>query len=405
MHIIIFILIAALWLEQLGQNFLYKKMDFLINIIGNFQGAIFYLGGFSAITFVIFNIYKNIKSKKFKLQKWDICFVLLLFWGLISVVLAENKELAIFGGHRLDGYISYLIYAACYIVTRTLKSDKVRLWIIRFFTFVATSLCMDFLFKDSITSIFHNQNHFGYLLTLSCMLLSGLFIYERKKHLKILYIILFVINTYTLINVNTLGCYLAVLLGLSFSLLLMFITKNEKAFALKALLMLVFFIGISIGDDYHTNTTQNNFTEFSTDIEKIATNAPDVESAGSSRIKLWNQAFKYIKERPFFGYGPEGTSDLYLFPGNEVSYDRPHNEYIQTALFMGIPAAIFYLTGLFMLFIYCIKNRKQLPSYAIISGTAVFAYCISAFFGNSMYYTTPYFFMMLGMLSPTLQQE
>ena len=105
-----------------------------------------------------------------------------------------------------------------------------------------------------------------------------------------------------------------------------------------------------------------------------------------------------------FGYGPEGTYYTWIFE-DDMGYDRPHNEYIQTALFMGIPAAILYLTGLFMLFIYCIKNRKQLPSYAIISGTAVFAYCISAFFGNSMYYTTPYFFMMLGMLSPILQKE
>ena len=246
MHIILFFLIASLFLEQLGQNFLYSECDFIISAIGNFQGAIFYLGGFSAIAFAIINIYKNIKNRTFKLQKWDVCFILLLFWGLISVALAENKELAIFGGHRLDGYISYLIYAACYVGTRTLKSEKIRLWIIRFFTLVATSLCMDFLFKGSITSIFHNQNHFGYLLTLSCVLLSCLYIYERKIYLKILYIFLFIINTYTLINVNTLGCYLAVSLGLCFSLLLMLITKKEKSFTLKALLMLFIFIVISI---------------------------------------------------------------------------------------------------------------------------------------------------------------
>lgn len=397
MHIILFILIAALFIEQLGQNFLYKKFDFLIDIIGNLHGTIYYIAGIFAIIFAILILYKSIKNKEFKPQKWDICFMLLLLWGFFSVIFAEDKELAIIGSHRMDGYFSYLIYASVYIGVRSLKNEKIKLWIIRFFSLVATSLCMDFFFKESITSIFFNQNHFGYLLTLSSMLLCGLFIYERKIYIKILYILMFCINAYTLINVNTFGCYLAVLLGLVFTPVLMLISKKGKSFVLQSFIVLVLFVVISIGADSGTDITRNNFNQLGSDIEKIATNAEDVNDAGSYRIRLWKHSFKYIKEKPIFGWGPENT--YYSFYEDGMGYDRPHNEYIQCALFMGIPAAIFYIVGLVLIFIHCMKNRKQLPSYAIISGITVFAYCISAFFGNSMFYTTPYFFIMLGIVS------
>lgn len=404
MHIILFILIVALFLEQLGQNFLYREFDFIVDIIGRFQGFLFYICGSICIFASALLIYKNIKNKNFKPHKWDICFMLLLGWGLISVFFAADKELAIIGSHRLDGYFSYLIYASIYIIVRTLKNERIRLWIIRILSIVITSLCFDFIINESITSIFFNQNHFAYLLTISTMLLSGLFIYERKLSIKIIYTILFSINLYTLICVDTFGSYLGVLFGVIFTLILMVISQKEKRFILSSAIIVTAFLLISIIVDSQTHILRNNFNVLGSDVEKIATNAEDVDDAGSYRIRLWKHSLKYIKEKPLFGYGPEGTYYVWIFE-DDMGYDRPHNEYIQTALFMGIPAAIFYITGLLMLFVYCIKNRKQLPSYAIISGTAVFAYCISAFFGNSMYYTTPYFFMMLGMISNPLLEK
>ena len=397
MHIILFILIASLIIEQLGQNFIYKKFDFIIDIFGNLNGTLFYLCGSLAILLSVLILWKNLKNKKFKLQKWDICFMLLLAWGLISVLLAKDKELAVIGSHRMDGYFSYAIYAAVYVGVRTLKNEKIKLWLIRSLSIAATFLCFDFIIKGSDTSIFFNRNHFAYLLTLSTMLLAGLFTYATKLWIKVIYLILFSINLFTLINADTLGSYLAVLFGMGFLFVFMLISKKEKNFMISSVILIILFITISIAVDHQTHILRKSFNVFGNDLEKIATNAEDADMAGSFRIKLWKHSFVYIKEKPLFGYGPEGTYNAWLFE-DDMGNDRPHNEYIQCALFMGIPAALFYLTGLFMLFFHCIKNRKQLPSYAIISGVAVFAYCISAFFGNTMFYTTPYFFMMLGML-------
>lgn len=400
MHILLFILITALFIEQLGQNFLYEKYDILM-----FFTPVYYIVGTCAILLAFLIIYKSIKNKEFKPQKWDICFLLLLVWGLLSVLFADDKMLAVAGSHRIDGYFSYMIYASIYVGVRTIKSENAKMWLIRVFAITASLLCLDTIFAKSITSIFFNQNHFGYLLTLSSMLVCGLFIYEKKILLKIVFVTMFLINTYTLIKVDTFGSYLAVLIGLIFTIILIALIKTDLKKLLLSVAMFVLFLLLSLTINLKTDLLNNNFNKLGSDIEKIATNAPDVENAGSLRIKLWKHSFKYIKERPIFGYGPEGT--YYSFYEDDMGYDRPHNEYIQCALFMGIPAAIFYIAGLIILFIHCMKNRKQLPSCAIISGIAVFAYCISAFFGNSMFYTTPFFFMLLSMLSitPALPRE
>ena len=98
---------------------------------------------------------------------------------------------------------------------------------------------------------------------------------------------------------------------------------------------------------------------------------------------------------PEAAYGPEGSGVIFL----GIGLDRPHNEYIQYALYLGIPGAALYLTALISLLVRCLGSLKRLPLEGLILGGMVFAYCISAFVGNSMYNTTIYFFCFLGMLA------
>lgn len=404
MHIVIFLMIAALFLEQMGRLFLYKQFDFIINIFGNFIGSIFYISGLLAITLSIYILYKKIKNKELKLEKWDILFALMMLWGLLSVLFSSDKQLVLIGtDYRMDGYFSYLIYAAMYIGCRTMKNDRIKLWIIRAFSAVITSLCFDFICTGSNLSIFSNRNHFAYVLTISCMLLAGLFIYEKKWFIRILYLAMYIINIYTMIYADTFGSYLGIMFALFFTIIFLCFVKKELI--IYSLITFMLFIAISVFVDSKTNIVSDNFRSLGIDFGRISTNAPDVDKAGSSRILLWKLSFRYIGQKPLFGYGPEGTHYMFLEDTDNAN-DRPHNEYIQHALFMGIPASLFYMGGLLLIFISTLKNRKRLPNYAFISGIAVFAYCISAFFGNTMYYTSPYFFMILGIVSkPVIEKK
>ena len=44
-----------------------------------------------------------------------------------------------------------------------------------------------------------------------------------------------------------------------------------------------------------------------------------------------------------------------------------------------------------------LKNKMKLDVCTIAAITAAFGYLVSAFFGNTMYYTTPYLFILLGL--------
>ena len=101
-------------------------------------------------------------------------------------------------------------------------------------------------------------------------------------------------------------------------------------------------------------------------------------------------AFDAIKERPLLGYGPD--SDVIALTGT----DRPHNEFIQHALFLGIPALIMYIAALVTLFLHQIKHLRKLNYTVLIAAGVVIGYLAGSITGNTMFYTTYYFFMMLG---------
>ena len=76
--------------------------------------------------------------------------------------------------------------------------------------------------------------------------------------------------------------------------------------------------------------------------------------------------------------------------------DRPHNEFLQYSAFFGIPATVFYVAGILAIYLKALKNKYKLDIYAKASLITAFAYLVSSLFGNTMYYTTPYLFILLG---------
>ena len=77
--------------------------------------------------------------------------------------------------------------------------------------------------------------------------------------------------------------------------------------------------------------------------------------------------------------------------------DRPHNIILQVSAFIGIPGAIIYLALIIVIAWYNLKNIKKDGMNIMIYFTAM-CYFISSMFGNSMYYTSPYFMILLGLL-------
>ena len=82
---------------------------------------------------------------------------------------------------------------------------------------------------------------------------------------------------------------------------------------------------------------------------------------------------------------------------NEHYSSRPHNIILQVAAFIGIPGAIIYISLILYIAISNLIIMKDNPIHITIYLTAM-SYFISSMFGNSMYYTSPYFMILLGLL-------
>lgn len=409
---ILIMMISILSVEELYRAFMpvpkwnvYMMFYYLVGAFGEVF-SVLYIGS-------LFYKKERLSLKAvFKKNIWDIALLLMLVWGTISTILAEDKYIAMQGTwYRKDGYYAYLVYAAMYVCGKAITSEKLRLWVFRVLAVTCSLQSLITLLQynhflrnlagdnyieklnglTEYAGIFCNTNHFAYLMTICVMAMAGLVIIEKKNLNKILSLSLLAFNVWSLIINDTFGAYLAVLLGIIF-LAIIFIIKNKKNI-LSVLAVFIVFAGVSLWMDSQIHTISANFGITYSDAKQGTSN----DAGGSSRIGLWKQAIRFIEEKPVFGFGPDGLYSRYYEEG--YFNDRPHNEFLQHAAFMGIPALIFYLVALIGIFIYCIKRIRKLNVCILVTGGMVFAYLISSFFGNTMYYTTPYYFMILGILS------
>lgn len=410
--IIVIAMMGILWAETIYRLF---TPSWTINVYMMF----YYVVGMAAELFAIFYVISLFyREEKFSFKKviksniWDLLLAGMFIWIVISTLLAEDRYLAMNGtDYRKEGLLTLMVYASLYVSAKAVKSKRLIIWIFRSFAILISTLSIPslleacpglgefagdnlsnfYFFGGSYSSIFMNINHFGYMLTIGIMVLAGMVVFEKKIWVKVLSFVLYCFNLWSLIINNTFGSYLAVAIGVVFMGVLIII-KDKKNWRYGALII-ASFITISacmMGDSF--GLRKSIITTYK-DINSGITN----DSVGTRRMLLWKKALTYIGEKPIFGYGPEGLLERYTM--DDIMIDRPHNEYIQHVAFFGIPAGVMYVSALITMFIYCIRRIKKFDIVMLTLGGVIFAYCISAFFGNTMYYTTPYFFSFLGLMS------
>ena len=362
-----------------------------------------------------------ILKKAYVKKRYDYLFFSSMFiWLLLSTLVHRHETIVWLGDrYRHEGFFMFLAYSGIFYVSTILFNETYRRKLLYLFITGSFMMCILTILeynglkipffsenKSGYAAIFHQFNHFGYFLLMSGMCAAGLFIIEKKSKLKIYAIIVFFVIVSTLIINDTFGCYLGVLFGLLF-LPFGFILVNKKI-KLKHVMPLVLFGLITVAMNQITGTVGNNMSILSKDINKIVIQDETSGSAGTGRWVLWISAMKFIKDKPLFGHGLDNLGELYDPLG--VGTDRPHNEYLQYAAHLGIPALLFYLCGIGSVFIKAYKNRTNLTDTTLVTLGVVAAYLVSACFGNTMYYTTPYFMMLLGMAtksgkSSSLEEE
>ena len=403
----IFILIGqTLRLEQvIGNLFL-----IYITVLG--------LATFLAVSMYAYKVYKingiNYFKQSLIKRPWNFAFLTMLIWSILPSLLADDLTLAFYGTvYRNDGFFTYCIYAAIYCCAQININENLRRKVLQCFILASLPLCLvtilqyfnystaflGIYYQERLLSnmryaaIFYNTNHYGYYLTMIIAVSAGLYWQSKRISEQALYLSLFALNTWCLVVNNTFGSYLAVFFICIIAPALLYI-KSTTINKTKSSMPLMLFLLLTISS---SQIVTNNFQVLSTDVKNIAAENSAAKNAGSKRWELWTNGLDMLKNRPLFGYGPENLGEEYLARG--IDQDRPHNEYLQHALFLGMPALIIYLTAIFLSLKNWLKNLWCIGIASSVSGLTVIAYLFSAFFGNTMFYTTIYFFLLLGYIS------
>ena len=423
---IVFVIQGALGKYLTKEEILSRGMEFghINNTIAlkAYQTMFFVLG---AVTLLYMLLCLALSHRRFfslssaKEQPWFYLLAAMLAWAVLSSAASDYLYNAVTGtGYFRDGLASFFVYGSVFLCATIVQRESWCRHILWTFAGVISLMALlmivqekthpaflDYVFSASRAAVFNQFNHFGYMLSMAFADMIGLLLFDRPcgKGQRVLYVALAMILAYALAVNDTFGAILAAALSVPVMLLLYVCSGrriNKRAAALVLALVVLagicFFAFVPAG-----GRLLNNFTELGRDLVKIAARAEDAGSAGTGRLELWRDTLQRISERPVFGYGPEG------FIGKNAITDekRPHNEYLAVAGYLGIPALVLYLAALITLIVRQWRRLKRLKPTTLVAAGMTAAYLMSAFVGNSVFNTAPYFWLFLGLTAAVCEGE
>lgn len=366
-----------------------------------------------------------IKEKKELISGHLLPWIILIVWILICTIVNGNYE-RLYIGKFVDetsitygnSFLLYFVYfIVCFFTASMIFKEKARKLIIVAFFIVADILFLIVIAYQTgvipktnlpshvigqYSSVFGNKNHSAYFQTIVILLSGTLLTFKPFKISSLFYLFTFILNTAVLSLNHTFGCFLASLGGLLFLIIMRAVIDRRLSFL--SVGVLVLFILVSMIVNAVTGGVTENFLQLFLDLFHIFSGSEEADAAGTNRWGLWKTVFGYMQEQPrsfVFGFGIEGYSLRLLSDGG---YAKVHNEFIEIVSFFGIPGLVLYLTGLMKVFFHGLRHKNDLTPGMVAALAAAFGYLFSSFFGVSMFYTSPFLFIVLG-LGYTTPQE
>ena len=407
---------AAMWLIGFGwlpvdEPVRIVRQTILYNVWSTLLMQIGYLGNFLAIIIIGKSILRAKREKTpFKVYFFEhgltIFLGLMILWSVVSTLLSDSLGTSLYGHiYRREGLLTYFAYAGVLTCGMLIRDARRVRQLLKIFVLASLVTSIPYILNwiPGITwsellhdpSVFHNANHHGYYLVMVTMVSLALFLTEKRRQAsQWIWAFSYAVSVAALNFNSSLGPYLAVVGG--FILYAVFLAlKNWRAYRWQILLAAIILIGLSLLINLAIGQLGNDLLQLFKDSAAIVKGSEGSGLAGSGRWELWQHGVRFAIAKPWFGYGPDNLHELYL--AVNIIYDRPHNELIQFAASLGFPALLFYISAMVMHLRGFLMARKQ--ASALLTGVfaTVGAYLISSIFGNSMYYTTPFFLMILGM--------
>ncbi len=362
------------------------------------------------ISHLVYSKQNKIKRSADSIPVYFFCAYALLI--IISTIVNKTDKNLIFGfTPRAEGVLSLMCYFFIFYLCGSLvRKEKYKYAVIYFFLATGVVIGILTLINEYVTDvtiigdeyvsgIFYTHNFYAYYLSITIMLSAGLASLEKSTFRKIAALAVMCFNTFILAINDSLGGFLAC--SVAFVFLIAAVSVKKHKFAWQTLLMFALFLAIVYVTGLFTQSFFSELGGFGSDVEDIVTNAENAGDAGTYRWTLWTHTAQYIKEKPWLGWGFEGTAERL---GTETHTDKAHNEYLENMAYFGIPAGLLYLGGLISVYIKALKRRKVIDAATVCCLAGALGYIGSALVGNSFIFTSPFFFIFLGLANNTREE-
>ena len=156
----------------------------------------------------------------------------------------------------------------------------------------------------------------------------------------------------------------------------------------------------------HNMSLYNRLNLISSELNSALTTGEIDKTFGSGRIEIWRMVLKVIAMKPMLGSGPDTLADslIHNVTTDAVNYiertntyaDKAHNEYLQIAATIGIPALVVYLAFIAQILSKQKNMFKDEPTFILM--IPIIAYLTQAFFNISTIGVAPIFWLLLGVV-------
>lgn len=380
----------------------YCKLN--INVLNFWYIAVFLVLIYTLI------IFKNNYRKFFSIKYLPLFLLILVFF--ITSILAKDSQLAFWGSeYRREGFLTYIAYLGYIYMGYQVKDFSELKKYLNLMLGVCLIICGILLTKSSFAyrvfnlrdfdfyyaGPFSHFNHFGYYLLINCLLATYLF-YQQKGIGKIGYGMITILFIFMLIINDTLGSILSYLL-ITVIFIIGLLIRHKHYLSLVWLGILCLIGGVLLY--FKTSIIQNNFNNLWLDTQKIVQSIKQKDETliydiGTERGKLWLLGFKIFAKKPIFGYGLENIASEYA--AYNMYQTRPHNFILEMLMSVGLIGTILLFYNLGRIIIAKLKQIKTLKTSSCLALYVVIGYLINLMFGNSMFYTSAYFYFFLGVL-------
>lgn len=422
---------------------------------------------FTLIITLLFFIKLFVFNYQIQKTKTNLFLILFILWLLISASLSSFKTIALFGFYdKHNGLLTFLCYSFIVFIATNIKfNKKMAVWFFYFVTpfiiinsilillhfygynilklnFIKMLLYSNQASYDANSSFKETLPNEDYTSGFSAIFICIFFIlsiFEKRKKLKIINIILLFISFAMLLGTLASSGFFTISILLPLFLIILLIKKEYKKVLLGLSLLIGFSLvyiplqshnngvwGQSIGAVVNLMPKENGSKTAHPKAPLVIENQtgsskfvlPGVPNKGydfgSGRGYIWKNTLPVIFKQPIKGYGLDTLP--YYFPqykleqlsgiGAIETVDKPHSLYLEIAFGTGITGLILFLLmigiPIFKASSNIIRNKEQSfisASFPIVIIFALLAYLIQGLVNDPNIGTDIFFFVFLGVLN------